>query len=102
MGSSKFGLFHGDYILLCGINKNGETMIHETIDSNNRKIFSDVRIYARGFLVERGECVTNDLNVAIVDFDNKIVDFDNKIVDIRCYYDSPTFFLLFFRCIMIP
>ncbi|MEX0568369.1 MAG: hypothetical protein Q6363_004310 [Candidatus Njordarchaeota archaeon] len=95
MGSSKFGLFHGDYILLCGINKNGETMIHETIDSNNRKIFSEVRIYARGFLVERGECVTNDLNVAIVDV-------DNKIVDIRCYYDSPTFFLLFFRCIMIP
>lgn len=88
-GASKLGFFHGDHILLCSIDKTGKPIVHETKEAATRSLYSERRIYMRGFLIKNKKCCMDNINIAFVDI-------ENKVVDIRCYSSSPVLFLTFF------
>ncbi|MCR8454375.1 MAG: hypothetical protein NDP13_05255 [Crenarchaeota archaeon] len=86
---SRIGFFHGDHILLCGLNRLGEPVTRGIDSPNKRDLYSSNRIYAEGFLLVCTESPLGNFQIALVDT-------DQKVLDLRCFAGDPSSILSIF------
>jgi len=71
---SRVGFFHGDHILLCGIDKKGNPTIKGVETTNFGRILTENRVYVRGFLVIYSGEPIDELGVIFVDPSSRRID----------------------------